>query len=256
METIHPHDLADLNLMPTSETAVLHRIARTAAGERLDHLFIVDVIEPGSRVLDLGCGRGTLLQMLVDRKGVRGTGVEISEEKVYEAVGKGLSVYHGDIDEGLSYYPDAMFDYVILSQTLQEARETIFVMHEALRVGRYLIGSFPNFGHWRARMQLLLKGRAPVTPALPYQWYETPNIHSLTVKDFEGLVRQQGMRSVRRFFVGRHRRVRFWPNLFAEHGVYVLEPAERPASVSGQATGRARPGVGAGTSGEDASRVQ
>ena len=180
-----PHDLADLNLTPTSDAAVLDRIARNAAGERLDHLFIVDVIEPRSRVLDLGCGRGTLLQMLVERKDVRGTGVEISEDKVYEAVGKGLSVYHGDIDEGLSYYPDAMFDYVILSQTLQEARETILVMHEALRVGRYLIASFPNFGHWRARLQLLLRGRAPVTPALPYEWYDTPNIHSLTVKDFE-----------------------------------------------------------------------
>ena len=105
-------------------------IARDAAGDRLDHLFVVDVVESGSRVLDLGCGRGVLLKMLVDRKNVRGTGVEISEEKVYDAVGKGLSVYHGDINEGLSYYPDGMFDYVIIGQTLQQSRETEFVLQE------------------------------------------------------------------------------------------------------------------------------
>jgi methionine biosynthesis protein MetW len=249
MDHTQPRDLAELNLTPTSDAAVLDRIARNAAGERLDHLFIVDVIEPGSRVLDLGCGRGTLLQMLVDRKDARGTGVEISEEKVYHAVGKGLSVYHGDIDEGLSYYPDAMFDYVILSQTLQEARETIFVMHEALRVGRYLIASFPNFGHWRARLQLLLSGRAPVTPALPYEWYDTPNIHSLTVRDFEEFSRQQGMRQVHRFFVGRHRAVRFWPNLFAEHGVYVLEPATPSSAIPADASNR-EPGDSASDAGQ------
>ena len=145
-------------------------MARATSGERLDHLFICDVIEPESRVLDLGCGSGLLLKLLVDRKNVRGTGIEISEEKVYDAVGRGLSVYHGDIDEGLSYYPDGMFDYVILSQTLQQARQTAFVMGEALRVGRRLVASFPNFGHWRARGQLFLRGTAPVTTALPYEW--------------------------------------------------------------------------------------
>lgn len=200
-------------------------IARAPTGERLDHLFIVDLVEPGARVLDLGCGRGTLLKLLADRKNVRGTGIEISEERVYEAVGKGLSVYHGDIDEGLSYYPDAMFDYVVLSQTLQQARQTVLVMREALRVGRYLIVSFPNFGHWRARAQLMLKGRAPVTKNLPYEWYDTPNIHSLTIKDFRIFARHQGMRVVREFFLGPRGRVSFWPNLLAEHGVFVLESA-------------------------------
>ncbi len=198
-------------------------IARDTAGDRLDHLFIVDVVEPGSRVLDLGCGRGTLLKMLVDRKGVRGTGVEISEERVYAAVEKGLSVYHGDIDEGLSDYPGGMFDYVILNQTLQQARETVLLVHEALRVGRYIIVSFPNFAHWRARTQLLLRGRAPVTPALPYQWYDTPNIHSLALRDFRIFIRSQNLRVVRSFFIGRTGRVRFWPDLRAEHGVFVLE---------------------------------
>jgi methionine biosynthesis protein MetW len=209
------------------------RIARARTGERLDHLFIVDVVEPGSRVLDLGCARGVLLKLLADRKQVRGTGVEISEEKVYDAVEKGLSVYHGDIDEGLSYYPDGMFDYVILSQTLQQARETVLVMHEALRVGRRLIVSFPNFGNWRARSQLFLRGRAPVTSALPYGWYDTPNLHSLTVADFERFVHDLGMRTVRRFFVGHTAEVKQWPNLLAEHAVFVLErdPSLTPVLV-------------------------
>lgn len=198
-------------------------IARDAEGNRLDHLFIVDVVEPGSRVLDLGCGRGTLLKLLVDRKGVRGTGVEIAEEKVYEAVGKGLTVYHGDIDEGLSDYPEGMFDYVILSQTLQQARETELVMREALRVGRRLIVSLPNFAHWSARVQLMFMGRAPVTRNLPYEWYDTPNIHSVSIKDFRIFALERGMKIVRAFYLGRKGPVRFWPNLFAEHGVFVLE---------------------------------
>jgi methionine biosynthesis protein MetW len=198
-------------------------IARNQAGERLDHLFILDVVEAGSRVLDLGCGRGTLLKMLIDRKGVRGTGVEISEERVYDAVEKGLSVYHGDINEGLSYYPDDMFDYVILSQTLQQARETLLVMKEALRVGRRLVVSHPNFGHWRSRLQLLLKGRAPVTPALPYQWYDTPNVRSLTIRDFHVFAAEQDMRVVHEYFLDARGPVTTWPNMRAEHGVFVLE---------------------------------
>jgi methionine biosynthesis protein MetW len=185
-------------------------------------MFIVDQVEPGSRVLDLGCGEGTLLKMLVDGKGVRATGVEISEEKVYEAVRKGLSVYHGDINEGLTDFPDDMFDYVMLIQTLQEAQETALVMQEALRVGRFIIVSFPNFGHWRARFQLLFNGRAPVSPALPYQWYDTPNIHVLSIKDFRVFVDELGFQVVNTYFLGRGRSVRTWANLRAEHGVFVL----------------------------------
>lgn len=200
-------------------------IARGPGGERLDHLFIVDVVEPGSRVLDLGCGRGTLLKLLVDRKGVRGTGVEILEEKVYDAVGKGLSVYHGDINEGLSDYPAGTFDYVILSQTLQQARQTVLVMQEALRVARYLIVSLPNFAHWSARLQLMLRGRAPVTRNLPYQWYDTPNIHSVSIKDFHVFARDHQIHIVRAFYVGGRGAVTFWPNLRAQHGVFVLERA-------------------------------
>lgn len=200
-------------------------IARAPSGERLDHLFIVDVVEQESRVLDLGCGRGVLLKMLVDRKDVRGTGVEIMEEKVYDAVGKGLSVYHGDINEGLSYYPDGMFDYVIIGQTLQQSRETEFVLQECLRVGRNVIVSLPNFANWRARTHLLFAGRAPVTKALPYEWYNTPNIRSLSVKDFQVFAREQGFRITRSLHLGPRRPVTFLPNLFAEHGVFVLTKA-------------------------------
>jgi methionine biosynthesis protein MetW len=197
--------------------------AERAGGVRQDHLFIVDVVPQGSRVLDLGCGRGTLLKMLVDRKGVRGTGIEIVEERVCEAVTKGVTVYHGDFNEGLSYYLDNSFDYVVLSQTLQEALETVAVLKEALRVGRFVVASFPNFGHWKARLQLLVTGRAPVTGSLPYQWYDTPNVHSLTIKDFRGFTRDQGIRIVNQFYVGEKGPLRFWPNLRAAYGVFVLE---------------------------------
>jgi len=203
-------------------------VAKSAIGERWDHLFIVDTIPPGSRVLDMGSGRGTLLKMLVDRKHIRGTGIEIVDEKVYDAVSKGLTVYHGDFNEGLSYYPEASFDYVILSQTLQEAHDTIRVLKQALRVGRFVVASFPNFGNWKSRVQLLAKGRAPVTGSLPYQWYDTPNVHSLTIKDFRIFAREQGIRIVRDFYVGEKGRIRFWPNLRAEYGVFVLENLTPP----------------------------
>ena len=195
-----------------------------AEGEsRRDYEFIVDAVPQGARVLDLGCGEGTLLKMLVDRKDVRGTGIEIVEERVYEAVERGLTVHHGDFYEGLSYYPDDSFDYVILSQTLQQAQETVAVLTEALRVGHYLVASFPNFAHWKARLQLLALGRAPVTRALPYQWYDTPNVHSVSIKDFRLFTREQGIRIVRHFYLGKWGRVRFWPNLRAGYGVFIVQ---------------------------------
>jgi methionine biosynthesis protein MetW len=199
------------------------RVAKTAGGERWDHLLIVDEVPQGSRVLDLGCGRGTLLKMLVDRKDVRGTGIEIVEEKVCDAAAKGLTVYHGDFNEGLSHYPDDSFDYVLLSQTLQETRETVKVLMEALRVGRRVVASVPNFGHWKARLQLLTTGRAPVTKSLPYEWYDTPNVHSLTIKDFRIFAREHDISIVHEFYVGERGQVRFWPNLRAANGVFVLE---------------------------------
>jgi methionine biosynthesis protein MetW len=195
----------------------------------LDHLFIVDSVPQGAHVLDLGCGTGMLLKMLADRKGARGTGIEIVEERVYEAAAQGVTVHHGDFTEVLPYYPDASFDYVVLSQTLQQAHETLGVLSEALRVGRYVVASFPNFGHWKARLQLLLTGRVPVTDALPYQWYDTPNVRSLTIKDFRAFTREQGMRIVRCFYMGKRGRVRFWPNSRAIDAVFIVERLASPS---------------------------
>ena len=199
------------------------RLLETAEGVRRDYEFIVDSVPEGARVLDLGSGEGTLLKMLVDGKKVRGTGIEVMEERVYEAVEKGLTVHHGDFYEALAYYPDNSFDYVILSQTLQQARDTEKILMEALRVGRFLVASFPNFAHWKPRLQLLLTGRAPVTRALPFQWYDTPNIHSLSIKDFEIFARDQRIRIVRSFYMRRRGRVWFWPNLRAAYGVFVVQ---------------------------------
>jgi methionine biosynthesis protein MetW len=206
------------------------RLLETAEGVRRDYEFIVETIEPGSRVLDLGCGEGTLLKMLVDRRQVRGTGIECVEERVYEAVEKGLTVHHGDFYEALAYYPDNSFDYVILSQTLQQAQDTVAILTESLRVGRYLIASFPNFAHWKPRLQLMFKGRAPVTRALPYQWYDTPNIHSLSIRDFQVFARDQGIRIARTFYMRRRGRVRVWPNLRAAYGVFVLQKIDSPTN--------------------------
>ncbi len=199
------------------------RLLETAEGVRRDYEFIVGIVPEGSRVLDLGSGEGTLLKMLVDTKKVRGTGIEVVEERVYEAVEKGLTVHHGDFYEALAYYPDNSFDYVILSQTLQQAQDTVKILMEALRVGRFLVASFPNFAHWKPRLQLLFTGRAPVTRALPFQWYDTPNIHSLSIRDFQIFARAQRIRIVESFYMRRRGRVRVWPNLRAAYGVFVLQ---------------------------------
>jgi methionine biosynthesis protein MetW len=220
-----------LDKQPLEKQAVDEELAQAADGLRPDYEFIVDTIPRAARVLDLGSGEGTLLKMLVDRKGVRGTGIELVEERVYQAVEKGLTVHHGDFYEALSYYPDNSSDYVILSQTLQQAEDTVAVLNEALRVGHFVIASFPNFAHWKARLQLLLGGRAPVTRALPYQWYDTPNIHSLSIKDFTVFAREQKIRIVRHFYVARSGQVRFWPNLRAGYGVFVLERTDDPADA-------------------------
>ncbi len=198
------------------------KVLESESGARRDYEFIVETVPRGARVLDLGSGEGTLLKMLVDRKGVRGTGIEIVEERVYEAVAKGLTVHHGDFYEALAYYPDNSFDYVILSQTLQQAQDTVAVLLEAVRVGRFLVASFTNFAYWMSRLQLLFTGRAPVTKALPFEWYDTPNIHSLSIKDFRAFAREQGILIERHFYMGGSRRVRFWPNLCAVYGVFVI----------------------------------
>lgn len=154
---------------------------------RVDHLMIADLMASGARVLDVGCGDGELLSLLETTRGVDGRGIEISQKGVNECVARGLSVIQGDADTDLVDYPDDTFDYVILSQTLQATRRPREVVEQMLRIGRKAIVSFPNFGHWRMRAMLLFNGRMPVTRNLPQPWYDTPNIHFCTIRDFVNL---------------------------------------------------------------------
>ncbi len=190
--------------------------------DRLDYAMIGEIIEPGSRVLDLGCGEGELLGWLRDHKRVDAQGVEIDSDKVRHAIGRGVSVYQSDIDEGLADYPDGAFDFVILSQTLQEMRYPLRVLREMLRVGRHVIIAFPNFGHWTTRLAHLFSGRAPRTALFPYDWYESPNLHFLTVDDFISLCREQNWVIERQMFVRGNREARLLPNLLAEVAVFSI----------------------------------
>jgi methionine biosynthesis protein MetW len=192
---------------------------------RSDYAIIGDIIEPGTKVLDLGCGEGELLEWLAQNKGVEARGVEISGAKVQRAIARGVSVYQGDIDQGLADYPDQAFDYVILSQTLQETHRPRKVLHEMLRVGRRAIVAFPNFGHWRVRLSMLVSGGAPRTKLFPYEWYESPNIHFLTVLDFEALAAVEGLVVERRYFLAGRRKVTVLPNLLAEVAVFLVSAA-------------------------------
>lgn len=189
---------------------------------RSDYAIIGEIVESGARVLDLGCGDGELLQWLAVNKNVDARGVEIDGAKVQRAIARGVSVFQSDIDRSLADYPDGAFDYVMLSQTLQETRQPRQVLREMLRVGRRGIVAFPNFGHWRVRTSMLLSGRAPRTSLFPYEWYDSPNIHFLTVHDFETLAAIDGVVIERRYFLAGNRRVSVMPNLLAEVAVYLL----------------------------------
>ena len=190
--------------------------------ERPDFSVIGEIIQPGSRVLDLGCGEGELLAWLVDHKQVIARGVEIAAAQVRKAIGRGVSAYQGDIDEGLADYPAKAFDYVILSQTLQETRSPLHVLQDMLRVGRRAIVSFPNFGHWSVRQAMLFTGQAPKTKLFPYDWYNSPNIHFLSINDFEDLCRESGFPIEKRYFLSGSTRVTVMPNLMAQTAVFLL----------------------------------
>jgi methionine biosynthesis protein MetW len=161
----------------------------TQRQHRVDHLLIAQMVAQDSRVLDVGCGDGALLQLLADTKKVDGRGIEVSRERVNACVARGLAVIQGDADRDLDDYPDGAFDYAILSLTIQATRQPKTVLEQLLRIGRRAIVSFPNFGHWRVRSQLLLTGRMPVNEHLPDSWYVSPNAHLCTIKDFVDLCR-------------------------------------------------------------------
>lgn len=191
---------------------------------RLDLSHIQRWIAPGSRVLDLGCGDGVFLEFLRDQRQVRGTGLEIDQDYITAAISRGLNVVEQDMDKGLSNFPDQSFDTVVLALALQAVNYPDRVLEEMLRIGREGIVTFPNFGHWRCRLMLGLRGQMPVSGAMPYTWYNTPNIHFCTVKDFEDLCRNKGIRILARDVVGNTKRQPIlsskWPNLFASTAIY------------------------------------
>jgi len=196
---------------------------------RLDHLLIASMVNDNTRVLDVGCGDGALLRLLVDKHGVDGRGIELSKSGVNEAVAKGLSVIQGDADTDLADYPDDSFDYVILSQTIQATRRPKVVLEHMLRVGRHAIVSFPNFGHWKLRLQLLVKGKMPMTGILSNPWYDTPNIHFCSIRDFVGLVDEVGAKIERAEALNRYGAplgftAPWWVwNMFGEQGLFLLK---------------------------------
>jgi len=197
-------------------------------GSRVDHLLIAEMVKPGARVLDIGCDTGELLKLLENFRDVDGRGVELSQSGVNFCVAKGLSVVQGDADRDLENYPDQAFDYAILSQTLQATRRPKYVIQQLLRIGRYAIVSFPNFGHWRIRLKILFNGRMPVTENLSEAWYDTPNIHFCTIKDFISLCEEVDAKIVKPVALnsyGRPLRIGLplsWQNLFGEQAVFLL----------------------------------
>lgn len=189
---------------------------------QLDHRVISDLIALKSTVLDLGCGSGDLLHLLINEKNIRGQGIEIDEQAIYKCVAKGLNVFHGDIDSGLAEFSDKSFDYVVLNQSMQQILHVDKVLTDALRVGKKVIVGFPNFAHYKSRLQMFFQGRAPVTEALPYQWYETPNLHFLSILDFKKYCRAKKINIQRRVCIGQRHKVLFLRNLFAQVGIFLI----------------------------------
>ncbi len=194
---------------------------------RFDYQIILDIVEPGSRVLDLGCGNGELLALLAEKKGTQGQGIEVDEENISKCIARGVNVIQGDIDEGLEDYQDGSFDYVILNQTLQVIKKPDLVLKEMVRVGKKGIVGFPNFAHFQIRAQLFFKGVMPKTKELPYEWYNTPNIHLLTIKDFERFCQEFKINIIQRHFLGSKGEIPsyLFPNLFAKNAIYVIKRA-------------------------------
>lgn len=196
---------------------------------RSDFIAIARWVDEGARVLDIGCGDGALLRHLQAEKKIRGLGVEIDEKKILACVAAGTEVIEQDVDQGMSNFADNSFDTVLLTQTLQAVHRPDFVLEEMLRVGKECVITFPNFAHWQARAYLLRRGRMPVSKFMPYNWYDTPNIHFCTVRDFEQLCSERDIRVLHRSFESRRGGAREtartglvgrWPNMLATHALY------------------------------------
>lgn len=199
----------------------------TANKIHLNYSEIIKLIEPNSTVLDLGCGDGTLLSRLINEKNVKGSGVEINQESVIQSIHNGLSVIQGNIDEGLADFSDKDKDYVILNQTLQSTQKPDYVIKEMLRVGKKAIVSFPNFAYWKIRAYLLLHGKMPKSDILPFDWYNTPNIHLLTVKDFFDFCEKRNIQIEQSILMKKGKVInsklkRVFADIFAEEVIFVI----------------------------------
>jgi methionine biosynthesis protein MetW len=201
---------------------------RASDTSRVDLLLIAEMVTPGTRVLDVGCGDGTLLRLLAEKRGVDGRGIELSQAGVNSCVAQGLAVIQGDADTDLVYYADLAFDYAILSQTIQATYSPRDVLKQLLRIGRRAVVSFPNFGHWRVRTGLMFNGKMPTTDNLPDRWYDTPNIHLCTIKDFLDLCKDVGAKVERAHALNAYGSKMgvsmplFMQNLFGEQAVFLL----------------------------------
>ena len=204
-----------------SDHALLFKLKKF---ERADFEIITDIVETGSRVLDLGCGDGRLLRKLTDRKHIKGTGIEISQEGVQACVEKGLSVMQADIDEGLSDYPDKYFDYVILSHTLHAVKKPRALVKELIRVGKRAIVSFPNFGYFMVRLRFLWHGRMPRSSEFPFPWYDSPNIHICTIRDFKDFCAGDRIEILKQVYLGsfEQKGITPFPNFFAKVGIFLI----------------------------------
>jgi methionine biosynthesis protein MetW len=193
--------------------------------KRQDLMIIADIIPPKSKVLDLGCGNGDLLHILKEKKDVYACGVEISQEKILECVNKGVSVIHGDLNNGLGEFLDSSFDFVVLSQTIQAVQRPDKLLDDMMRIGKTSLVSFMNIGFWQARFQLFFKGTMPVTATLPHKWYNTPNIHLATIKDFKNLCREKNIKIRQEIPFGDNLNfaAKLFPNLFAPTCVFCIE---------------------------------
>jgi methionine biosynthesis protein MetW len=189
---------------------------------KLDHQIIAWIITKGAHVLDLGCGDGELLTVLAQEKNALVQGIELNDDQMHVCVERGLTVLQGDIESGLVDYPDQSFDYVILNQIMQEIKAADFVIAESLRVGKRVIVGFPNFAYIKARLTLLLSGKTPINEALPYRWFETPNIRFLTIHDFTDYCLQKNIHIEQACYLGKTGPVHIVPNLFALNAVFVI----------------------------------